>query len=462
MHDGTMSVPDASGPASSRLSASSPDADPWLVAEMMGIEGPFTFSEKLLQKIWLRGNFDRDAVRTADGRSVKIVNPGRWNLLAGPDFRDAQLVIDGVAIQGDVELHINAGDWRQHGHAEDPAYDGVVLHVVLFPPGDAFTRGSRKLLPVVALLPLLRQDLEAYATEEAIEALAGRSVTELRMALAHGAPELAAGARLFQLAGERWRQKVYFARQRITRLGWEAACHHAALEVLGYRMNRPPMLAVATRFPLAQWRPASTAPEQVAEAAWESQREHWRHRGVRPANYPRQRLRQYAGWVYAAPDWPERLRSAHSDLKRLATLARQAMTVPDNGQGDAGQGRGAPDYLAVAAARRRIGARQVRSELANKLGADALGDGGTRLDTFFCDALFPLAAALEGEAERDGESVMQWLWHAWFPGDYPAEFATFINELGMASRASPVCHGMIQGMLGWLLQHNSGFHTGSK
>src|ERR1044071_3371281 len=92
------------------------------VAEVQGLYGPFFFGEKLLQKIWLRGDFEKSAARLVDGRSLRIIHPGKWNLLGGPDFKSARLAFgDGPEICGDVELHLRAVDWMAHGHAADAA-----------------------------------------------------------------------------------------------------------------------------------------------------------------------------------------------------------------------------------------------------------------------------------------------------------------------------------------------------
>src|ERR1019366_4103150 len=48
-----------------------PDQD-LAVAEIQGLYGPFTFTERLLQKIWLRGEFDVAHAVTEDSRSVRI------------------------------------------------------------------------------------------------------------------------------------------------------------------------------------------------------------------------------------------------------------------------------------------------------------------------------------------------------------------------------------------------------
>jgi len=58
---------------------------------VQGFYGPVFFPEQLLQKIWLRGEFDRAAARTMDGRALAILHPGKWNRLGGPDFRGGRL-----------------------------------------------------------------------------------------------------------------------------------------------------------------------------------------------------------------------------------------------------------------------------------------------------------------------------------------------------------------------------------
>ena len=50
-------------------------------------------SERHVQAIWYDGALRPEGLRTADGAPVRVVDPGRWNLEAGPDFRDAVLEI---------------------------------------------------------------------------------------------------------------------------------------------------------------------------------------------------------------------------------------------------------------------------------------------------------------------------------------------------------------------------------
>jgi len=390
------------------------------VAEMQGLYGPFTFPEKLLQQIWQRGEFDAARAATTDGRPLKILHPGRWNHLGGPDFKDARLELGGVSLIGDVEVHLRAADWVAHRHAADPAYDHVVLHVILFPSQELFTIGSGgAAIPVLALLPLLHHALEEYAADEAVERLAGQSPTHFTRELALMPLEKLTEA-LLRRAEMRWRQKVHYARTRIDRLGWEAACHHTALEILGYRFNRAPLLAVAGRWPLENW---GKRGGEVAELAWTAYADRWSRQGVRPANHPHERLRQYAQWVAVRPDWPQR-------------WAEWAGRLPVVGLAEAVQ---------TAQVRRRHGWTALTARIAETVLGDEIG--GTRFNTMMCDGLLPLLAAQVG-----GEANLSGVWHAWPVGDVPLKHTRLLRELGVVDRrARPLCHGVVQGLISWLL-----------
>ena len=411
------------------------------VAEIAGQHGAFSFPERLLQQIWLRGDFDMRALRLRDGRPLRLLRRGRWNRLAGPDFADAEIEIGGGPARevrsGAVEVHLRAADWDQHGHASDPAYDGVILHVVLFPSMREWTDGAQgRRIPILELLPLLERDLEAYAEEAAVEGMAGRSYSQLREALSSIAPETLR-AEVAGHAGRRWEAKVRLARQRIEWLGWEEACHHSALEVLGYRPNRVPMLKTAEAFPLERWREAAKAgPDEAARWTGEVLRaveDEWVLSGARPANHPRRRLEQYARWVAARPFWPEALAAAAGELVR--NVAAPALA------GNAGLPAGRSGI------RRGWNIGLNRQKLADAACGGELG--GTRFDTMVCDAWLPLLAGRAGgDQERD---CLGRLWSVWTPGDAPAELPRLAREFHVAGTAGePLGQGHLQGLLGWL------------
>ena len=86
------------------------------------------------------------------GDKVVVIEPGVPNRDSGPDFQNAMLLIGGVAIKGDIEIHINARSWYDHNHHSDGAYTNVILHVVAFKSVDDFTLSKDdKEIPIVCL-----------------------------------------------------------------------------------------------------------------------------------------------------------------------------------------------------------------------------------------------------------------------------------------------------------------------
>jgi hypothetical protein len=357
----------------------------------------------------------------SDGRAVRVSHPGKWNLLGGPDFKGGRLAFGGAPeIVGDVELHLRANDWNAHGHAGDPAYDRVVLHVVLFPPeAGHVTRGvGGREIPVLALLPLLQHDLEEFAAEEAVEQLAGQPLGRLPEELASLEQERLI-ALLRSHAETRWKRKVHFARLRVQRLGWETACHQTALEILGYRFNRAPMLRIAGQRPLAEWGRALVDADEL----FATERGRWSVQGVRPANHPRTRLRQYAAWACARPDWPERWAKLAASLPAIAAAGPTREVRRENALGP------------------------LRERIADEICAEALG--GTRLDNFTCDGLLPLSAAQTG-ADLSG------VWFHWFAGDQSPALMSGLRQLGVFDgRDQPACHGFAQGLFSWFIERES-------
>ncbi len=87
--------------------------------------------ERDLARRWASGELIGAPLRTTSGERLSILFPGRPGGGAGPDFRDAVIRLgDSRTLCGDVELHLRGGDWRAHGHADDPHYLHVILHVV--------------------------------------------------------------------------------------------------------------------------------------------------------------------------------------------------------------------------------------------------------------------------------------------------------------------------------------------
>lgn len=88
--------------------------------------------EDLLQFIWQYKLFDHSNLLTVNKQPIQILNPGELNKDSGPDFFNSKIKIGDIILAGNVEVHVNAGDWNKHGHQHDAAYKNIILHVVYY------------------------------------------------------------------------------------------------------------------------------------------------------------------------------------------------------------------------------------------------------------------------------------------------------------------------------------------
>lgn len=87
--------------------------------------------ERHIQALWYDTAMRPANMVDDEGLPVRVIDPGEWNLGAGPDFRHAVLAIgyDQKLISGDVEIHLHPHDWDMHNHAGNKDYDNVIGHI---------------------------------------------------------------------------------------------------------------------------------------------------------------------------------------------------------------------------------------------------------------------------------------------------------------------------------------------
>ncbi len=283
-----------------------------------------------LQALWFAGAFGRE-FSTTDGRRVRVVQFGVWNHESGPDFAEAAVSIDdGAAVRGHIELDPDARDWERHGHAVNPAYDGVLLHV-FFERGEpeAFTRTSQhRLVPQVRLSLSM---IDGPPTPQP-EAKPGRCVGPLRNLPEAKVRDVLRDAALFRM------RRKGAALLRVEEIhGADEMLFQALAGTLGYKSNKLPFTLLAQRLPLKLLRaakgdadallfgvagfldqrdlaPFDSPTRAYLRGLWEKwwprraeferltvPRPLWKMSGQRPMNHPQRRLAALAQLV---AQWP--------------------------------------------------------------------------------------------------------------------------------------------------------------
>ena len=149
-------------------------------------------TEQDLQRRWAESRWPTPFLSTGAGERIRVIAPGRWNHGPGPDFLGAQILDgEGRARRGNVELHLDARAWLQHGHDGDPAYRGLLLHVVERRPQQT-ARGDPRIPPSTRLPAAMDSASALLPCEDVVERAGGAAVD----------------ARLLQIARRRFERKV--------------------------------------------------------------------------------------------------------------------------------------------------------------------------------------------------------------------------------------------------------------
>ena len=196
----------------------------------------FPFSERHLQCVWYDPVLRPSGLRTAEGETLVVDDPGTWNLEAGPDFLGAVLRVgpERRRLCGDVEIHVSPSGWQHHGHTNDPRYRGVRAHVTYFPGTVA-----PELLPPGTLQLSLRAALsrDASFSFETIDVIAypyaGRAQTPPCSKVLSGWPREQKQAVLDAAGEERLRRKAERLSGRIDESSVDQVLYEEVLAALG-------------------------------------------------------------------------------------------------------------------------------------------------------------------------------------------------------------------------------------
>ena len=199
--------------------------------------------EKLYHYLWktrLRGRWFKDV----DGADVEVIDPGIHNFDSGPDFFNSKLKINGVEWVGNIEIHVKASDWFRHGHAADPAYENVILHVV----GVSDKRVSR---PDGSLIPQVEFTFpeEFFRTYSLLSEESPAIKCSSRL---NRIPDINKEDWLETLAIERLQLKAEKIREihALTNGDWEQTCFIMLARGLGFGLNGDPFELLGKTMPL--------------------------------------------------------------------------------------------------------------------------------------------------------------------------------------------------------------------
>ncbi len=300
--------------------------------------------EDFIQYIWRFQQFNPLDLKTTRGEPLQIIRPGKLNRDGGPDFLEARIKIGDTEWAGNVEIHLRTSDWLKHHHHHDPAYENVILHVVLEEDLTiVYQEGA--CIPCLELRRHIRPGLAA--AYEQLQAAKG-------WVPCHSFLPDYLDARfnlwLDRLLVERLERKTTEMEQRLLELkmDWEACFYEQLLRGFGLRVNAEPAHVLARTLPLGILRKHKNRLLEIEallfgqagflEETFEDdyprilqqeyaflrkkydlhplQRKSWKFLRMRPANFPTIRLAQFAQLFYQSEHLWSKLLST-SDIREI-------------------------------------------------------------------------------------------------------------------------------------------------
>ena len=194
--------------------------------------------ESQVIKIWQQLLLDRIELTTEKGEPIRIIYPGRVNDDQGADFRDAVIATSGGLMKGDIEVHVKSSGWRAHRHHHDPAYNRVVLHVVMWHDTGATTNlQNEENVPIVALDKYLKSPASQQPSMPWLKTVAHIPIDII--------------AEFLDIAGEeRFLAKANRFQVDLAQIKASQSLYQGIMGALGYSKNKLPMLKLAHRLPL--------------------------------------------------------------------------------------------------------------------------------------------------------------------------------------------------------------------
>ena len=201
--------------------------------------------EAFLHFVWQKQYFNSTDLWTDQGERLLVEDTGQHNELAGPDFKEAKVTIDGMLWVGAVEIHIRASDWYTHQHQHDDNYENVVLHVVYESDKPVMNRHGRE-IPTLTLKGLIKPKmLTRYLAilDSGGRVPCSRSLSQVRPVVRLGMLEKTLVNRMES------KSKAVHQLLKENNHDWEETAYQWLAKGLGFKTNAESMLDLARSVP---------------------------------------------------------------------------------------------------------------------------------------------------------------------------------------------------------------------
>jgi len=202
-------------------------------------------TEEFLCYLW-RFRLLGSNLNATSGEPITILHPGERNYDGGPDFLNARIRIGNTLWAGNVEIHVNSGDWYRHDHHHNKAYENVILHIVFYE--DAGLESKRSLsIPTLVIeghFPETIYSRYKYFLNNHSWIPCQQQIQDIGLFhFNHWSTALAIERLVDRL--HQWRHLL-----EVNRFDWEATFYQGITKAFGLRINTLPFEILAKSLPL--------------------------------------------------------------------------------------------------------------------------------------------------------------------------------------------------------------------
>jgi hypothetical protein len=282
--------------------------------------------ESILHYVWQHKLFTAQQLVTTEGEPVDVIDVGKHNTDAGPDFFNAKIRIGETLWAGNVEIHTRSTDWNKHSHHSDKAYDSVILHVVSEVDGEIFRADGAKIPQLTLVYPKhiaenydrLITEQKWISCEDKIAAVPGIVIESWKNALLTERLEhkMQAITTLLTESNQHWEEAFYITLARNFGFGtnsqaFESLAKSVPLSVLGKHKDQLLQLE-AVLFGQAGLLTDEATDEYAARLKQEYSfmktkfglqqinASQWKLLRLRPDNFPHVRIAQFASLIHTS------------------------------------------------------------------------------------------------------------------------------------------------------------------
>jgi Protein of unknown function (DUF2851) len=219
-------------------------------------------NENFICRIWEEKSY-HSGLTTTDGDKVEVIDFGKLNYDAGPDYKNAKVKIGDIIYSGSIEIHRSLKDWNLHNHNRDRKYNDLILQVVFYGNEPEETANNPVVKKSRSVPTIILSEFLSKSIHEIWKDVINNPTQNFKLPCFPGNLNVSNSIKidwLNKMGKERLKYKSERIKTRLCELSdevnkkiyWEQALFEFICEALGYSKNKSQFLQLSKRINLSE------------------------------------------------------------------------------------------------------------------------------------------------------------------------------------------------------------------